>query len=170
MKQLLTILGSFIITCFFIACNSNTANEASTNTSAETKSSFDLDAAKKSIDSTNAEFASLVAKGDSVGIANLYCSDAKMLGQSMPMVSGKAAIQSAFGQMLKGVRGAKLTSSEVYGSGDILSEVGTYSLTDNGGKEIDKGKYIVLWKMEDGKWKFFRDCFNSDLPPMMPSK
>ena len=35
-------------------------------------------------------------------------------------------------------------------------------MTDKSGKEIDKGKYIVLWKMEDGKWKLHRDIFNSD--------
>jgi ketosteroid isomerase-like protein len=35
---------------------------------------------------------------------------------------------------------------------------------DKDGKQIDKGKYIVLWKKEDGKWKLFRDCYNSDLP------
>ena len=27
-----------------------------------------------------------------------------------------------------------------------------------------------VWKMEDGKWKLHRDIFNSDLPPMAPSK
>jgi ketosteroid isomerase-like protein len=27
-----------------------------------------------------------------------------------------------------------------------------------------KGKYIVLWKKENGKWKLHRDISNSDLP------
>jgi ketosteroid isomerase-like protein len=164
MKQLLTVLGIFSITCLFIACNSKTASES--NTATETKPVFDLTAAKKAIDSVNAEFGALVAKGDSTGIANLYHSEAKVMGANMPTVSGKAAITSAFGGMLSmGIGGATLTSSEVYGNEDMLSEVGTYSLTDKAGKEIEKGKYIVLWKMEDGKWKLFRDCFNSDTPP-----
>ncbi len=171
MKQLLSVLGFFSIICLTAACNSNTANESGTNTAAETKSGFDLAAAKKAIDAVNAEFGAFVAKGDSAGIASLYHSDAKLMGQSMPIVSGKAGIQSAFGQMLgMGISGATLTSNEVYGTEDLVSEVGTYSLTDKSGKEIDKGKYIVLWKMEDGKWKLFRDCFNSDLPPMAPAK
>jgi ketosteroid isomerase-like protein len=168
MKQLLTTLVVFFISSLlFLACSDKTAS----STTEEHKSTFDLAAARKSIDSVNAQFGALVAKGDSVGIANLYHSDAKMLGQSMPIASGKAAIQTAFSQMLgMGINGATLTSSEVYGTEDLVSEVGTYSLTDKDGKEIDKGKYIVLWKMEDGKWKLFRDCFNSDLPPMAPSK
>jgi len=52
----------------------------------------------------------------------------------------------------------------------MVNEVGSYSMTDKKGKEIDKGKYIVLWKMEDGKWKIHRDVFNSDMPPMAPTK
>ena len=165
MKQLLIAFGIFSITCFFVACINN-SSESGTNTATETKSTFDLAAAKKAIDSTNAEFGALVAKGDSVGISNLYHSDGKLLGQSMPMVSGKAGIQHAFAEMLgMGIAGATLTSSEVYGTEDLVSEVGMYTLTDKNGKEIDKGKYIVLWKMEDGKWKLFRDCFNSDNPP-----
>jgi ketosteroid isomerase-like protein len=60
----------------------------------------------------------------------------------------------------------KLTSNEVSGNEEMVNEVGSYSMTDKKGKEIDKGKYIVLWKMEDGKWKIHRDVFNSDMPPM----
>jgi len=166
MKQLLTVLGIFTLTSLFIACSSNTASESATNTAAETKSTFDLAAAKKAIDSVNAQFGAFVTKGDSVGIANLYHSEAKVMGANMPTVSGKAAITSAFAGMLSmGIGGATLTSSEVYGNEDMVSEVGTYTLTDKAGKEIEKGKYIVLWKMEDGKWKLFRDCFNSDAPP-----
>jgi ketosteroid isomerase-like protein len=87
-------------------------------------------------------------------------------------VSGKKEIESAFGQMLAaGIGSASLTTVEVWGNEALVAEEGTYTLMDKAGKEIDKGKYIVLWKMEDGKWKLFRDCFNSDLPPApMPAK
>jgi len=167
MKQLLTVFVIFSITSLFIACNSNTAGESGSNTATEkeTKPSFDLIAAKKSIDEANAAFSDFVRKGDSTGLASLYTSDAKLMGSNMPAVSGRAAIQSAYSGMLgMGIAGATLTSSEVWGTEALVSEEGVYSLRDKGGKEIDKGKYIVLWKMEDGKWRLFRDCFNSDLP------
>ena len=163
MKQLLTVLGFFSTTFLFIACNSKTASES--NTATETKPAFDLAAAKKTIDSINAEFGSLVAKGDSAGIANLYHSEAKLMGSNMPAVSGKAGITSAFAGMLSmGIGSATLTTNEVYGNEDIVSEVGVYSMSDKAGKEIDRGKYIVLWKKENSQWKLFRDCFNSDNP------
>jgi len=174
MKQLLTMFAIFfIISGLFISC-SNTASESGTNTATvkEEKSTFDLAAAKKAIDSTNAIFGTLVSKGDSVGLAALYTSDAKFMAEHVPTASGRSGIQSAFAGMFAamGTPGLKLSADEVSGNEDMVSEVGTYSMTDKNGKEIDKGKYIVLWKMEDGKWKLHRDIFNSDLPPMAPSK
>src|SRR6187402_665326 len=163
MKQLLTVLVIFSITSLFIACNSNTA-ESGTNTATEKEmKSFDLAEAKAAIDATNAAFGTLVGKTDSAGLAALYTSDAKFMVPNMPAFSGKANIQSAFSGMFAetGPIDLKLTSNEVSGN-----EVGSYSMTDKKGKEIDKGKYIVLWKMEDGKWKLHRDIFNSDMPAM----
>ena len=39
-------------------------------------------------------------------------------------------------------------------------------MTGNDGKVMDEGKSLEIYKMEDGKWKILRDCFNSDLPPV----
>ena len=172
MKQLLTVLVIFSITSLFIACNGNTA-ESGTNTSTEKEmKSFDLAAAKTAIDASNAEFGTLAGKMDSVGLAALYTSDAKFMVPNMPAFSGRANIQSGFAGMFAetGQIGLKLTANEVSGNEEMVSEVGTYSMTDKNGKEIDKGKYIVLWKMEDGKWKIHRDVFNSDMPLMAPAK
>lgn len=166
MKQLLTVLVIFSITSLFVAC-SNTADESGTNTAYEEKAkSFDLAAARKIIDSTNAVFGSMVSKGDSVGLASLYTSDAKFMMPNMPTASGRSAVQSAFAGLFAamGTPNLTLTSSDVWGTEELITEVGTYTMTDKAGKEIDKGKYIDLWKMEDGKWKLHRDIFNSDNP------
>jgi ketosteroid isomerase-like protein len=168
MKQLLTVLVIFSITSLFIACNSNTA-ESGTNTSTEKEmKSFDLAGVKKVIDSTNAVFGSMISKGDSVGLASLYTSDAKFMTPNMPTASGRSGVQSAFAGLFAamGTPGLTLTANEVWGTEELVTEVGSYTMTDKNGKEIDKGKYIDLWKMEDGKWKIHRDIFNSDMPPM----
>jgi len=173
MKQLLRLIVIFSITSvLFISCGGNTTESTKGAATEKEGSSFDLAAAKKAIDSTNEVFGSMVSKGDSVGLASLYTSDAKFMAEHIPTASGRAAIQTAFAGLFAamGTPGLKLTANEVSGNGDMVSEVGTYSMTDKSGKETDKGKYIVLWKMEDGKWKLYRDCFNSDMPPMAPSK
>jgi uncharacterized protein (TIGR02246 family) len=165
MKQLLTALGFFSITCLFIAC-SNTASESGTNTAAETKSTFDLAAARKTIDSLNSVFSSNVKKGDSAALAAMYTADAKMMVPNMPASSGRSAIQSGFSGMFAsmGLIDLKLTTVDVWGTEDLLAEEGTAFMSKDG-KEIDKAKYIVLWKKEDGQWKLFRDIFNSDNTP-----
>jgi len=163
MKQLLTTFVIFSISFLFVACNDKTA----TTTNEETKSTFDLAAAKKTIDSLNVEFGTLVSKTDTVGLASMYTADAKMLPPNMPAASGKKDIQTTFSGLFAatGPIGLTLTSNDVWGTEALVSEEGSYTMTDKSGKQIDKGKYIVLWKMEDGKWKIFRDIFNSDNPP-----
>lgn len=163
-KYLVTFLLVAFCSAAFISCGGNDSSSAGTE-GKETTPSFDLAAAKTGIEATNAEFGDFIAKGDSVGIASLYTSDAKVMGGNMPAVSGRAAIQSTFAGLLSmGIGSGKLTTTEVWGINDLVAEEGTYTLTSKDGAEMDKGKYIVLWKMEDGKWKLFRDCFNSDLP------
>ena len=113
----------------------------------------------------------MVSKGDSVGLATLYTSDAKLIALNSPTAIGRNAIQSAFAGLFAamGTPGLTLTTNDVWGTEELVTEVGTYTMTDKNGKEIDKGKYIDLWKMEDGKWKLHRDIFNSDMPAP-PSK
>ena len=173
MKQLLTILVIFSITSLFIACNSNTASESGSNTATEKEMKpFDLAAVKKVIDSTNAVFGSMISKGDSVGLASLYTSDAKFMMPNMPTASGRSGVQTGFAGLFSamGTPGLTLTANEVWGTEELVTEVGSYTMTDKTGKEIDKGKYIDLWKMEDGRWKLHRDIFNSDMPAMLPTK
>jgi hypothetical protein len=59
------------------------------------------------------------------------------------------------------------TSADVAASGDIGYTAGTYQLTMNGAS--DRGKYVEVWKKENGTWKATRDIFNSDMPPAAPA-
>jgi ketosteroid isomerase-like protein len=63
-----------------------------------------------------------------------------------------------------GVKGATLTTLDVDGQGETAYEVGKYALTGEGGKVLDNGKYIVVWKREQGKWRLHRDIWNSSMP------
>lgn len=166
MRQLLiTLLSLLISSSLFVACNDKTAS----TTTEEIKPTFDLAGAKKIIDSTNAVFASLFSKGDSVGLAAMYTVDGKAMVPNMPAMSGRSAIQSGFSGLFTtmGPMELKLTILDVWGNEDLLIEEGSLAMVKDG-KEIDRAKYIVLWKMEDGQWKLFRDIFNSDNPPSAP--
>jgi ketosteroid isomerase-like protein len=50
------------------------------------------------------------------------------------------------------------------GDENFVTEEGLFEIKTKEDAPIDKGKYLVLWKKEDGKWKLHRDISNSDLP------
>lgn len=138
----------------------------------EEKATFDLSAAKQEIEAANRNFMDVLSKGDSVGLANCYTADAKFMSPNAPAFVGRSSIQTAIAGFINaGITKADLKAIDVWGTADLLAEEGELTLTTKDGVQVDKGKYIVLWKKEDGKWKLFRDCVNSDLPvPATASK
>lgn len=162
MKQL-TLYLSALALVLFAACNNAEKPADSSASAAET---FNLSAARDSIAAVNAAFGKAMSAGDSIGAAALYTSDAIIMSSNMPAVKGRDAIVAFSGETIRmGFKNFRLESTEVFGNADMLEEVGVYTLADDKGATIDKGKYIVLWKKEEGKWKLFRDIFNSDMPP-----
>jgi ketosteroid isomerase-like protein len=146
---------------FFIAITATSLFACQSNT----KSAFDLANAKKEIEAANVVLTSAISKGDSLGAAEAYTSDGKFMGSNLPSVTGKANLTSFWGGFIKAV-GADitLTTSEVWGNEESIIEEGVFEIKSKQGDQLDKGKYIVLWKKEDGKWKLHRDISNSDLP------
>jgi hypothetical protein len=67
-----------------------------------------------------------------------------------------------------GVREAKLEIVELEDRGDAAIEVSTFALLGDGGQVLDKGKYIVSWRQEDGQCELHRDIFNSSMPAPGP--
>jgi ketosteroid isomerase-like protein len=121
---------------------------------------------KQEIEAANIESAGFIAKGDSVGMANFYTEDAKLMFPDAPAIVGRKNIQTAIHNVLdSGIAKAEFKTIDVWGTGDFVSEEGQSSLFDKAGTQVVKDKYIVLWKKEGGKWKPFRDISNSDLPP-----
>jgi uncharacterized protein (TIGR02246 family) len=105
-------------------------------------------------------------RGDSAGMAELYTEDGMLLPTGRDFIKGKKAIREFWqGAMDMGVKEAKLDIVEVEGQGDAVIEVGRYRLSGAGGEMMDQGKYIVIWKQDEGRWKLHRDIWNSSEPP-----
>jgi ketosteroid isomerase-like protein len=51
------------------------------------------------------------------------------------------------------------------GGSGTTTEVGQYELHHKAGKELDHGKYIVVWRKEGGKWRLPRDMFSTIVLP-----
>lgn len=130
-----------------------------------TKPAFDLANAKKEIEAADLAISEFMAKGDSVGMASAYSTDGSVMLNNMPSVKGKDKLTTVWGSFIQaGVSKIKLTTVEVWGDENFITEEGLFEINTKEGAQIDKGKYIVLWKKEGGKWKLHRDISNSDLP------
>jgi len=152
-----------ILTVAFQSCEQPTS-EATEEIAEEVVAAFDLETAKAEIEEANVNFAAFVAAGDSIGLANSYTIDAQFMGADAPAVKGRASIQSAMSGIIQsGITGVDIRTEEVYGTEDMLAEVGELTLFV-GDAAVAVEKYIVLWKKEDGSWKLFRDIFNSNAP------
>ena len=145
----------------FTACN----NEPKT---AEA-SSFSLDSVKTHIAASNAVYGDCFAKNDSTTFVGCYTSDACINPAGVPKICGSAGINAFFGGAVKmGIKKIVLTTAEVMGGKDGVIETGSYDLQGDGGVSYEKGKFIVMWKEEGGKWKMHRDIWNSDAPAPPP--
>jgi ketosteroid isomerase-like protein len=95
----------------------------------------------------------------------MFTVDGKSMEPNEPAFVGRAKIQTHYYNVMKmGANKLGLTTTGLWGDENMIVEEGEYSFMSEDGHQLDNGKYIVLWKMEDGKWKLFRDCYNSDLP------
>jgi ketosteroid isomerase-like protein len=153
------IAGSIV---FLVCCN--TAADEKTNMAAKDSAGFDLSAAKAWIERDNDKFAEEIEKGDSLAVAAHYASDGWAMVSNMEPLKGKD-IASGWGAVIRmGVKDVKIITDDVTGNEELLAETGRYEMYGEGNKVLDKGKYVVVWKKEDGTWKIYRDIGNSSLP------
>lgn len=164
MKKSTKSLTLIAVTLLFVSSITSCNKKAKESTETVAESTFNLTTAKVEIEVANKEFITFFAANDSVGLANLYTQDAKFMNTGAPAITGRKDIQSALSGIMKsGVSRVDLITIEVWGTEDLITEEGEISLFVEE-TEVYQGKYMVLWKKDDGKWKLFRDIFNSNLP------
>ena len=103
------------------------------------------------------------AAHDVEALGACYTEDAQMLVANMRPIRGRAAIESVF--KFTGGRGHRLEFQALERElhGDTAVEMGRYVRTHCDGRLFDEGKYIVIWKHVNGRWKIHRDMFSTDL-------
>jgi ketosteroid isomerase-like protein len=120
---------------------------------------------RAAIEAANARFSVDYAKGDATAVASHYSAAAWAFPPNGDIVRGREAIGKLWKSVMdSGVKGVKLTTVEVEAHGPTAHEVGTYILTGEGGKTLDTGKYVVVWKREGMQWRIHRDIWNTSAP------
>ncbi len=146
LKQKLILLSTLLL---LFSCNSSQVDNSNLH---------------KAIVTVNEKFMENVSSGNSAGLASLYTENGQLLPTNSAVITGKQAIQGFWqGGLDMGIKSIKLEIIEVDGFETMAFEVGKYTVFAEGDHMIDTGKYIVIWKQEDGKWKLHRDIWNTSM-------
>jgi uncharacterized protein (TIGR02246 family) len=124
---------------------------------------------EKTIRDSDALWSHAVETKDLEQVLSFYADDGSVLPFNAPIATGKEQIRQIWSRLMS-TPGFSLrfapSNVEVAHSGDLAYEVGTFELTMNDaqGKPVTTpGKYVVVWKQTDGKWKVTADIFNTDV-------
>lgn len=143
----------------FSSCSNNKCARCEANT-------INLDSVKAAIAASNKAFGASFATGDSAAFANCYTSDACINATGIPRMCGRESLINFFnGGRQMGINNIVLTTEEVMGCREAVVETGKYEMFVGDKISAEKGKFIVIWKEENGKWKMHRDIWNADAPP-----
>lgn len=117
---------------------------------------------RSDIVAANRVFMDAFARGDARGVAACYTAEGSVLPPGSDAMQGQVAIATFWqGAMDAGIASARLDTVEVEGGEAAAYEVGRYTLTGRDGKQLDQGKYIVIWHREGGAWRLHRDIWNT---------
>jgi len=146
-----------LLTALIISCQSR-------QLSGPAKRSFSIDSVIAHILKMNESFGERFLTDDSAFYVDRYCVDAEVYSPNMPAVKGREAIRKFFYND-GNYKEAKIELSRgiFYGGPDYVVEDGAYNFPDGKGGSVDKGKFIAVWKKEDGTWKLYREIWNTDL-------
>lgn len=158
MKSKFQFAVLFVITAFFMS-------SCSDSTTGSTK--VDIEKVKPQIQAMEDAFAAGEKAKDAKAVAAYYSDDAISYGRNEEPISGKAAIQARIAERM-----AKDTTNnsnvykvvDLFGEGDMLVEIGSWSEVDPAGKEVEKGHYMSYFQKRDGKYLCVRDMNVSSKP------
>jgi ketosteroid isomerase-like protein len=140
---------------------------------AEISAQSDMTKEKQMISDINAELEKYMVSGNYTGALKHYTDDAVSLPSYQQMLKGKKDIEKRSMEDQKS--GMKITAFDletldVFGSGDLVYEIGTYKITmemPNMKEPVnDKGKYLTVYQKEDdGSLKIKAETWNTDINP-----
>ncbi|MEO6820192.1 MAG: nuclear transport factor 2 family protein [Ginsengibacter sp.] len=130
----------------------------------QSASAFDIKQGEASIKQSNQRYMKAFKASDSVEVSNCFSKEGKLLIADTPAIEGRDQIKQYFASLMKnGIKNFEVKSIKIWGDSSLLAEEGTYEMSDINNVDVEKGKYIVLWKPEGGNWKMYRDMYTSNI-------
>jgi uncharacterized protein (TIGR02246 family) len=125
------------------------------------------DGVHAAIEAQNKAFMDGMERGDARAVASVFTADAKLIVSGFAgVVGGREAIESFWQSAFKhGVKGLRLTTIDLDGTGPLRVETGSYQVLGAGGGDLGRGHYLFVWKNENGVWKIHRDIGSENPAP-----
>jgi len=121
------------------------------------------------LDNMSKVFEDAIRSGDVVAAANLYADDGYILPPNVAPITGRGNIAAYFKTMTDNGFSLKLTPTNSWMDGKLASRTGTYIVLDKNQKEVEHGKWLEVWQLqESGRWLMLRDMWNSSDPVPPP--
>ena len=149
------IFAVFYLICFFFLCCNSVLLSQTAQKNSELSDDELLKAGTK-IENINKQFSKDFMNGDSLALASHYAKDGQFVN-----AKGKDII-STWGALIRSYakkNSKTLVFHTIFLNGDsqYLVEYGSYENIDDNKNVLRSGKYVVVWKMESGEWKIYRD-------------
>ena len=102
--------------------------------------------------------------GDVAGLVLTYSADAKILPPDEPIIAGAKAIEAFWQGYSPGQVRLEVGEVESMKVGDVWLREGAYKAQFPDEGEPRVGKFIELWKQENGNWLMYRQMWNRNAP------
>lgn len=148
----------FAVVVLIIACNTKETKIENE------KPEFDIEAVKAHINKANETYVVRFKEDGSNGLKEkLYCKDAVTMPLDDNTVAGRDSVWAYYyGNGEHKNANIIIKATDIYGTDSLVVEEGVYDFPDDKGGSIAKGKFITIWKQEDGMWKMYREIWNND--------
>ena len=170
MKRIIRITSLIVFSVFVFSCNQSVQE----NKIPEQRNYEEL---KQMINEKNARISEFYKQGLADSVASFFASNLIQMVPNQPPTIGVDKFKESWGQSMQfGTWTFNLNAEEIKGCGDIIVELGKYTLDfqPNENSPIpqmnDKGNYLVLWEKIDGKWKIVWDAPVSEIPIPLPEE
>jgi len=115
------------------------------------------------LDAVN-RFSRSYMRADYEGLANFYAREARILPPGADIIQGRSAIKQRW-LVPEGVKilHHKVTPVEIKVIGEYAYDVGYYEGKTRRRDQSEvswRGKYLIVWKKEEGHWRIYLDAWN----------
>jgi hypothetical protein len=117
---------------------------------------IDMQKASEIIERIDNQFSKDYLAGDSLAVAGHYATDGQfgaLKGKDILLFWGKSIRNS----IKNNRRNLLFTRTSLTQNDEFLVETGIFEVKDDKFQLINKGKFLVVWKLENGEWKIYRD-------------